>query len=490
MILHKLINNLSVIQIAGSPELVEIDNLTIDSRTAVKGSLFFAIKGFKEDGHSYIPQAVSNGVSAVIIDNDTADLDNLLRVNDVVKVVVKETRKALPIISDLFYGSPSSKLNLIGITGTKGKTTTSYYIKSILENASRKSGLIGTNRNMIGSEEIKTKLTTPESHIINDLLNKMVKAECSDCVMEVSSHSVDLYRVDNLNFNVGVFTNITSDHLDFHITFENYLAAKKIFFDSLDSESAVVYNQDDENYTELLKDCGAAKFSYSINNEADLRIQNVEYDLNGTSYELVFDKNNYKVDTKLIGLFNAYNSASAIGAAIKSGITIEKALEGIKVTPQVPGRFEVISKGEKKVIVDYSHTADSLKQALEAIKHIVKDQRKIYTVIGCGGDRDKTKRPKMGKIAEELSDFCILTSDNPRSENPSQIIKDIEQGMSLSKKHEVIQDREEAIKSIIDSSEDDAVILIAGKGHENYQEINGIRNYFSDKETALKYLNL
>ncbi len=223
MLLHNLINSLSVIQIVGSPELVEIDNLTIDSRTAVKGSIFIAIKGFKQDGHKFIPQAVSNGVSAVIIEDDNDDLDNLLRKNEVIKIVVKNTRKSLPIISDIFFGSSSSKLNLIGITGTKGKTTTSYYLKSILENAGRKSGLIGTNRNMIGAEEIKTKLTTPESHVINDLLNKMVKAECSDCVMEVSSHSVELSRVDKLDFNVGVFTNITSDHLDFHSTFENYL---------------------------------------------------------------------------------------------------------------------------------------------------------------------------------------------------------------------------------------------------------------------------
>ena len=490
MLLHNLINNLSVIQIAGSPELVEIDNLTIDSRSAVKGSMFFAIKGFKADGHSYIAQAVSNGVSAVILDNDSDDLDNLLKVNDVVKVVVKDTRKSLPIISDVFYGSPSSKLNLIGITGTKGKTTTSYYIKSILENAGKKSGLIGTNKNMIGPEEIKTRLTTPESHVINDLLNKMVIAECSDCVMEVSSHSAELSRVEKLNFNVGVFTNITSDHLDFHISFKNYLAAKKKFIDSLHSESTLIYNQDDENYSEIIKDCSASKVSYSAKSEADLKIENVEYDLNGTSYQLVYDDKEYKVDTKLIGLFNAYNSTAAIGAAIGSGISIEKAIEGIKVTPQVPGRFEVISKGEKKVIVDYSHTADSLEQALEAIKYMVKDQRKIYTVFGCGGDRDKTKRPKMGNIAEDSSDFCILTSDNPRSENPYQILKDIEQGMKGQKSYRIIEDREEAIKTAIESSEENAVILIAGKGHEAYQEINGIRNYFSDKETALKYLNI
>ena len=488
MLLHNLINNILTVQVVGSPELVEIENITIDSRSVCKGSLFIAISGYKLDGHKFIPQAVSNGVSAVVVEKDDNDLDQLLRSNNIVKIVVANSRKALPIISNTFFSSPSKQLNLIGITGTKGKTTTSYFVKNILENAGRKSGLIGTNKNMIGSEEIQTKLTTPESHVINKLLSEMVKAECSDCIMEVSSHSLDLSRVDELDFNVGVFTNITSDHLDFHSTFESYLAAKKKLFDNLKSSAKIIYNYDDVNCNELIKDSAAQKLGYSIKEDSEFRIKNVEYSLNGTQYELIYNNKAYSVTTNLIGLFNAYNSTAAIGACMCSGIRIEDAIEGIKLTPQVPGRFEVISNGDRKIIVDYSHTADSLKQALEAIKHIVKNDRKIYTVFGCGGDRDKTKRPIMGSIAEQLSDYCFLTSDNPRTEDPFKILKDIEVGMTLSNKYEVIEDREKAIKSAIENSEEDAVILIAGKGHENYQEINGIRNYFSDKEIAIKYM--
>jgi UDP-N-acetylmuramoyl-L-alanyl-D-glutamate--2,6-diaminopimelate ligase len=318
-------------------------------------------------------------------------------------------------------------------------------------------------------------------------MSQMVKADCTDCVMEVSSHALELSRVADLDFNVGVFTNITSDHLDFHSTFENYLSAKKIFFDQLSKESRVVFNKDDQNYETLLKDCKASAVSYSLGNSADLEIQNVNYTLDGTSFNIIYKENSYEVKTKLIGQFNAYNATAAIGAALSSGITIEKSIDGIYNTPQVPGRFEVLSSGNKKVIIDYSHTADSLEQALKAIRHIVNNDREVYTVFGCGGDRDKTKRPIMGKIAERLSDFTFVTSDNPRTENPMSIINEIKTGMSL-QNHKVVEDREEAIKSAIEQSPDHAVIQIAGKGHENYQEINGIRDYFSDKETAQKYL--
>lgn len=488
MLLHNLINKISAVQVVGSPELVEIDKITIDSRSAGKGSLFVAISGFKLDGHNFISQAVSNGASAVVLENDNNDLDQLLRSNNIVKILVADTRKVLPILSDSFFGSPSQKLNLIGITGTKGKTTTSYFVKNILESSGRKSGLIGTNKNMIGSEEIATKLTTPESYVINELMNEMIKSSCSDCIMEVSSHSLELSRVDKLDFNVGVFTNIASDHLDFHSTFDNYLAAKKKFFDNIKSTAAIIYNADDTNWTNLLKDSDGKKVSYSAKEDTVFGIKNVEYSLDGTQYELLYDNKTYFVETSLIGLFNAYNSTAAIGACVFSGVSIEDAIKGIKLTPQVPGRFEVLGVGTKKIIVDYSHTADSLEQALEAIKHIVKNDRKIYTVFGCGGDRDKTKRPIMGSIAEQLSDYCFLTSDNPRTENPFDILKDIEEGMTSTKKYEVIEDRETAIKSAIEHSEEDAVILIAGKGHENYQEINGVRNFFSDKEIANKYM--
>lgn len=487
MLLSKILNNVSVIQVIGNPEVVEINKITIDSREAVKGSIFFALKGLKTDGHKFIQQAVSNGVSAVVVDNENVNNDRLLTSNNIVKILVNNARIALAQISSAYYGNPSSQLNLVGITGTKGKTTTSYFLKNIFDNSGLKSGLIGTNKNLIADIEIPTKLTTPESHIINELLREMIKAKCSNCVMEVSSHAVEMERISNLDFNIGVFTNITSDHLDYHKTFENYLAAKKKFFTSLKSDAKIIYNSDDQNSSKLLSDTTVQKISYSLNEDSDFKISNLEYNLDGTKFDLNYQNKGYNVETKLIGKFNAYNAVAAIGAAVYSNISIEKSVEGIFSTKQVPGRFEVISSKKKKVIIDYSHTADSLHQALEAIKHIVKNDRPIYTVFGCGGDRDKTKRPIMGKIAVNNSKLVYVTSDNPRSENPYDIIQDITSNLD-SKNFKVIEDRESAIKSAIIESEDDAVILIAGKGHENYQEIRGVRNYFSDKEIAEKYL--
>ncbi len=487
MLLSKLLNNLSVIQVLDNSDDFEVENITIDSREVQRGSIFVAIKGFKTDGHLFIQQAISNGASAIVLEDDKNISEQLFTKNNVTKILVENSRKALAKLADTFFDSPSKKLNLIGITGTKGKTTTTYFLKNIFENANMKTGLIGTNKNMIGKKEIKTKMTTPESHIINSLLSEMVKEDCSQCVMEVSSHSLELHRVDFLDFNVGVFTNITSDHLDFHNNFKNYLAAKKIFFDQLKPKAKVIYNKDDKNHSVLLENCTAEKISYGLHSNADIKIENVNFSLEGTEFQIKYLENTYHLNTKLIGEFNAYNATAAFAASVFSGVSITQAIEGIKSTPQVPGRFEVISKGNKKVIVDYSHTADSLKQALHAIKYIVKDEHPVYTIFGCGGDRDKTKRPVMGSIAEQLSNYVYVTSDNPRTEDPYAILSDIEKGLQKDN-HKIIENREEAIKRAIENSEDDAVILIAGKGHETYQEINGTRNYFSDKEVAEKYL--
>jgi UDP-N-acetylmuramoyl-L-alanyl-D-glutamate--2,6-diaminopimelate ligase len=487
MLLSKLLNNLSVIQVLDNSDDFEVENITIDSREVQRGSIFVAIKGFKTDGHLFIQQAISNGASAIVLEDDKNISEQLFTKNNVTKILVENSRKALAKLADTFFDSPSKKLNLTGITGTKGKTTTTYFLKNIFENANMKTGLIGTNKNMIGKKEIKTKMTTPESHIINSLLSEMVKEDCSQCVMEVSSHSLELHRVDFLDFNVGVFTNITSDHLDFHNNFKNYLAAKKIFFDQLKPEAKVIYNKDDKNHSVLLENCTAEKISYGLHSNADIKIENVNFSLEGTEFQIKYLENTYHLNTKLIGEFNAYNATAAFAASVFSGVSITQAIEGIKSTPQVPGRFEVISKGNKKVIVDYSHTADSLKQALHAIKYIVKDEHPVYTIFGCGGDRDKTKRPVMGSIAEQLSNYVYVTSDNPRTEDPYAILSDIEKGLQKDN-HKIIENREEAIKRAIENSEDDAVILIAGKGHETYQEINGTRNYFSDKEVAEKYL--
>lgn len=487
MKLAELLNYVKATQVYGNAELKEIEDITIDSRSVKKNSLFFAIKGFKTDGHKFITDAINNGASAIVLEDYSTVPDQIFSHAGCVKIVVQDSRKSLAEFSHNFYGRPSNKINLIGITGTKGKTTTAFYVKNIFQTAGYKTGLLGTIANFIGEKEIKTMLTTPQSHEINKLLSQMILEDCTHCVMEVSSHSLDLHRVDYLNFTTGIFTNITSDHMDYHVTFEHYLSSKKILFDMIKSDGKIIINSDDESSARLVKDSAAQKYFYGKKENADFRIQNVEFSLEGTSFEIYYDNNKYDLRTGLVGHFNAYNAASAFAAAVVNGVDIQTAIKGIETTLQVPGRFEIISKKNKKVIIDYSHTSDSLKQALTAVHHLVKDERPVYTVFGCGGDRDKTKRPVMGGIASGMSKQVYVTSDNPRTEDPYKIIDDVLKGINQNN-YKVIENREEAIRSSIFESEDNAVILIAGKGHENYQEINGVRKHFSDKEISEKYL--
>ncbi len=489
MKLSELLDAIEVVQVLGNAEDKEVERVEIDSRK-VEGSkvIFVAIKGFKTDGHKFIPEAIAKGAEAIILDDDSLYSDEIFTSNGVVKIVVKNTRKILPKIADIVYGQPSKKMSLIGVTGTKGKTTTTYFLREILLTAGISSGLIGTNKNFICEEEVPSHLTTPEANEIHEMLALMIEQECRSAVMEVSSHSIALSRVVDLDFDIGIFTNIASDHLDFHGTFENYLEAKRQFFVTLKEDGKIVYNIDDEHHGEVLKGSVAGKISYGTAPEADFRITDVEFDLEGTNWVIEHSGEKYFAGTKLIGAFNAYNATAAFAAAILLGIKPDVALRGITNTPQVPGRFEVVKSDDgKKAIIDYSHTAGSLEEALKAIRHIVGEDYPVYTVFGCGGDRDKTKRPVMGRIAEKYSNFVIVTSDNPRSEEPMRIISEIVGGMEK-ENHRVIEDREEAIRWAIENSEDNAVILIAGKGHETYQEIKGVRKHFSDKEVAEKYL--
>ena len=485
MNLSELLNNVKAVQVLGSPEIHEVGSITIDSREAREGSIFVAIKGFKTDGHKFIQNAISNGASAVILDDTSAVPDEIFIKSGVTKIVVENSRKSLAEFSNYLFDEPSKKITLVGITGTKGKTTTSYFMKNVFDNAGIKSGLLGTNKNLIGNKEIKSKLTTPEANEINFLLNEMVKEGCTHCVMEVSSHSLALDRVDYLDFDFAVFSNISSDHMDYHHTFENYLGAKELLFENLKEDSTAVINLDDKSANDIIKKTNASVKTYGENTNADFVISDVQYNLNGTRFSINDHHSSYSINTRLIGKFNAYNATAAFSTAVLMGLEAPLVVDGIKKTSQVPGRFEVISRGKKKVIVDYSHTAGSLKEALEAIHHINTKNQPIYTVFGCGGDRDKLKRPEMGRIAEELSDRVIITSDNPRSEEPNKIIEDIINGLRR-KDYLIIENREEAIKTAITDSPDNAIILIAGKGHENYQEINGVRKHFSDKETAEK----
>jgi UDP-N-acetylmuramoyl-L-alanyl-D-glutamate--2,6-diaminopimelate ligase len=488
MELTKLISELKVIQVTGEVQRKDVTGIFYDSRRVIKDSVFVAIKGYDTDGHNFIHDAINKGAFAVILENNKSLPDEVFTHGSVAKILVKNSRIALAQISNIYFDQPSKKLKLIGITGTNGKTTTSYFIKSILEADGKKTGLIGTIANFIGDKEIKTKLTTPESVELNALLHEMYNEGCNYAVMEVSSHSLVLNRVYDLNFASAVFTNITSDHLDFHGTFENYLSAKKILFDSLLPSAFGVYNSDDKHCLTLISKTQAHPHSYGTASDADFILKDIKYDLNGTSFKIEYKNNRYQVSTSLIGEFNAYNACAAFATTVLFGVKEEICIEGIKLTKQVPGRFEVVGKGKKKSIVDYSHTADSLEKALVALNKIVDDKNPIYTVFGCGGNRDKSKRPIMGRIACELSKHVIVTSDNPRFEDPMEIINDIKRGISK-RNYEIIENREAAIKKAIEESEDNAVILIAGKGHENYQEIRGVRNHFSDKEIAEKYLS-
>ena len=487
MKLDQLINSIASVSISGFPELKDIRNITNNSAEVNSESIFVAIKGYKTDGRKYIAHAISNGVQAVVMEADAETPDALFIQNDVVKIVVTNSRRTFAELSCALYGNPSKELKLIGITGSNGKTTTAFYIKNILETAGFKTGLLGTIANYVGDEKIDSSLTTPEPNKINQYLREMVNSDYTHCVMEVSSHSLTLDRVYGLDFDYALFTNITSDHLDFHSDFDNYLASKKILFDSIKPSGKIIFNKDDENWEQLLKENTHALYSYGTENDSEFTINNVEFNLDGTSFDLLYKEKSYQMDTQLIGRFNAYNAAGAAAIGLLEEIQIDTVTEGIKSTPQVPGRFEVVGSGAKKVIVDYSHTADSLQKALESIHHITKSVRPIYTVFGCGGDRDKSKRPIMGKIASELSDHIYVTSDNPRSEDPLKIIEEIITGIE-GKVAVINPDREEAIKNAICNSEENAVILIAGKGHEDYQIINGVKKYFSDKETAIKYL--
>ena len=483
----QLLNSVHAIQVTGEVQRRDVADIVYDSRKVQKNSIFVAIKGYKTDGHKFLQDAINKGAVAVVVEDDNAIPDDLITHSQIAKILVNDCRKALAELSKGFYKDPTSKLKLVGITGTNGKTTSTFILRNILQNVGYKTGLIGTIANYIGDEKVDAKLTTPESNDLNKMFYDMIQAGCEYAVMEVSSHSLVLNRVLGLDFKAAIFSNITSDHLDFHQSFDEYLNAKKILFDGLTEKSFAIVNADDKNFNSIIKNSRSKNFTYGISDNSDYQIKNIVYDLNGTDFTITHDKVDYKIHTTLIGIFNAYNAASAFATAHCLGIGAEKIVDGIKSSPQVPGRFEVLGSGKKKVIVDYSHTADSLEKALQAVREIVKDKNQVITVFGCGGDRDKTKRPIMGKVASSLSDKVFVTSDNPRTENPFAIIEDIKKGISKNN-FEVEENREEAIKNAIQSSDETAVILIAGKGHENYQEINGIRNHFSDREVALKYL--
>jgi UDP-N-acetylmuramoyl-L-alanyl-D-glutamate--2,6-diaminopimelate ligase len=483
MQLQELLYGIAITDLVGTTNR-EVGGLVFDSRQVQKSDVFFAIRGTSSDGHDYISSTIEKGASVVICEQVPQDLNA-----SVTYIAVVDSAVALGIMAANFYGNPSSKLQLIGITGTNGKTTIATLLFKLFRGLGYKSGLISTVQNHINDEVIPATHTTPDPIALNKLLKNMADAGCSYCFMEVSSHAVVQHRIAGLRFSGGVFSNITHDHLDFHLTFDNYLKAKKGFFDSLVKSAFALTNADDKNGMVMLQNTKASKKTYALKQLADFKAKIIENSFRG----LHLDVNGADVFFKLVGSFNAYNLLAVYGTAILleqdqlDVLTILSNLDGAE------GRFDYILSPQKIIgIVDYAHTPDAVQNVLSTIQNIRKGNEQVITVIGCGGDRDKSKRPIMAQVACDWSDKVILTSDNPRTEDPQAIVNDMELGVSPTNKRKtlVILDRKEAIKTACHLANPGDIILLAGKGHEKYQEINGIRNHFDDKEILTEQFNL
>lgn len=468
----------STYTVLSGDESIEINNPQYDSRKIKCGDMFFAIGGFNVDGHNFISKAIENGAKTVVVEKDVTLVEGITFIK------VESGRRALAIAASNFYNNPSKKMKIIGITGTNGKTTSAFMLKGILEAKGYKVGLIGTIANYIGNKEIHTEKTTPESLELQQLFKDMVDSDIDYCVMEVSSHSLDLDRVYGIEFSQGIFTNLTQDHLDFHKTFENYFNAKSKLF-KICKHSVV--NVDDSYGIKLLEKINSRVTTYSIEKESDLKGTDINLESTGIIFNLKGNEKTYKVQLPIPGRYNVYNALGCIGAALDEGIDMDTIVEGLsKVT--VPGRCENLTLGMNlgfQVIRDYSHTPDSLKNILENLRELTKG--KLICIFGCGGDRDRTKRPIMGEIGTELSDIAIITSDNPRSEDPYMILEDIKAGVEKSN-YKLIENRREAIKTALLLGEKDDIIVIAGKGHETYQILKNETIHFDEKEVVLELI--
>jgi UDP-N-acetylmuramoyl-L-alanyl-D-glutamate--2,6-diaminopimelate ligase len=482
-LIKKLINDISIIQIIGSTEK-QIESICFDTREVMKGSLFVAQKGTKVDGHDYISQAIENGATCIVAERLPEKLDE-----NTTYLQVKSSPKALALLACSFYDNPSRKLKLIGVTGTNGKTTTVTLLYRLFTNLGFKCGLISTVENKIGITTIESTHTTPDAIQINRLLSQMLTQGVEYCFMEASSHAIVQQRIDGLYFTGGIFTNLTHDHLDYHKTFKEYIAAKKLFFDNLPKTAFALSNIDDANGKVMLQNTQSQRKTYSLYSiNCDFKAKVNEDGLDGMN--LTIDNEN--VWFQLVGKFNAYNLLSIYAAAVLLGIDKKEALREMSLLESAEGRFSVLRQENLTVIVDYAHTPDALLNVLNTIQEIRKNNQKIITVIGCGGDRDKTKRPEMAKIAYKLSDKVIFTSDNPRTEAPNAIIDDMLAGISTENDSNVFvnADRKQAIKFAITAAQKSDIVLIAGKGHEKYQEINGVKYNFDDIEIAKQYLKI
>jgi len=483
MTVESLIKNIKVRSITGNARAA-VSGLTIDSRKAEKGVLFFAQIGTQVDGHNFIDQVVRNGAVAIVCQKLPGNPDP-----GVCYVEVENVAAIIGKIAAAFYGYPTKELKVVGVTGTNGKTTVATLLYKLFQQLGYKCGLISTVQNHIGDTVVPATHTTPDQVSLQALFKKMSTEGCTHVFMEVSSHAIHQHRVEGIDFDGGIFTNITHDHLDYHKTFDEYISVKKSFFDNLSAEAFALTNFDDKRGAVMLQNTRAHKKSYSLRSPADFKGKVLENDLDG----LLMNIDKTEVHFRLTGLFNAYNLMAVYGAAVLCGEDKIQVLSVLSNTQGAPGRFETYRSLKEQIlgIIDYAHTPDALLNVLATIKQFG-GEREVITVVGCGGDRDRTKRPVMAQVACEHSGKVILTSDNPRSEDPEAILNDMESGLSTAYKRKVlrISDRKEAIKTACSLARPGDVLLVAGKGHETYQEIKGVRHHFDDKEVLLEMFDL
>ncbi len=482
-VLSEILKNVTIESTIGSTD-VAINKLEFDSRKLVANDVFIAIRGSVTDGHNFIDKAISLGAIAIVCDTFPNEIQD-----SITYIQVKDTNSAMAFMASNYFDNPSNKLKLVGITGTNGKTTVASLLYQLFKKAGFKVGLLSTVKILVDEKEYKASHTTPDSITINHYLDEMIKKEVEFCFMEVSSHGIHQKRSEGLTFVGGVFTNLSHDHLDYHPTFAEYRDVKKSFFDHLPKDAFALSNIDDKNGMVMMQNTSARKLTYALKTYADFKAQILENQLSG----LLLKINNNEVWVKLIGTFNAYNLLAIFGTATQLGLEELEVLRLLSELESVSGRFQFIVSDEKiTAIVDYAHTPDALENVLKTINDIRTKNEQLITIVGCGGDRDKTKRPIMANIASTMSDKTIITSDNPRTENPETIINEMEAGVEPQnfKKTLSISDRKQAIKAACQMANANDIILIAGKGHETYQEINGVRYDFDDMAIVKEFLEL
>jgi UDP-N-acetylmuramoyl-L-alanyl-D-glutamate--2,6-diaminopimelate ligase len=473
--LQNILFGVALREVIGSTKM-QVASIQIDSRKITSHTVFVAIKGVQADGHAFIATAIEKGATVIVCEQLPAAI-----VEGVTYLVVANASEAVAIMAHQFYNAPSTKLKLVGVTGTNGKTTVATLLFKLFSTLGFQCGLVSTVQNQIGDTIIPATHTTPDAVQLNALLDQMVQAGCTHVFMECSSHAIHQHRITGLQFTGGAFTNITHDHLDYHQTFEAYLEVKKAFFDHLPSTAFALSNLDDKNGANMLLDTQAKKLTYALHAPANYKGKILENQLTG----LVMLVNDVEVHCRLIGTFNAYNFLAVYGIAIQLGEPAEKVLIALSALTGAEGRFDyIISPTNIIGIVDYAHTPDALENVLNTIAKLRKGDGEVITVVGCGGDRDKTKRPIMAQVACDLSTKVLLTSDNPRSEDPNTILSDMEEGLTSAAKRKYIKivDRREAIKAAISFAKPGDIVLVAGKGHEKYQEVKGVKSHFDDKE--------